>query len=113
MDQLSTELQKLHNISVEIASPNGSDLIVKNADNGREVLIDIKNAGRYGELPISTIIPLANLVKRNPNVNKFFLVSFSNLPGIFESKLKELNIQPITNPNIDKVVEQVQKALTA
>ncbi len=111
LEELYIELEKIRNFSMQRSVLEGEDLVVRNLDNGSEVIIELKSAGRYGELPISTIIPLAGRVRSDLCAKKIILVSFSNLPNLLLSKLNELGVQSVTNPTVDKVVKKVQTAL--
>lgn len=111
LDEVTLELEKMENLLLKRSPKDEKDLVMKNPNNGSEVIIELKNAGRYGELPISTILPIAGLVRSNPRAKEIILVSFSNLPHLLLSKLNELGVKPVTDPTFDKVVRQVQSAL--
>jgi hypothetical protein len=90
-----------------------ADLVIRDLQTGKIVAIELKDAGDYGELPISTILPISRLVKQTGNLQKFFLITFSQVPILLSKKLKELNVDALTRPTIDQVVEQVEQALSA
>jgi len=101
------------NFEIE-AEPSGSnaDLLVRNPTSGKTVAIELKDAGDYGELPISTILPIARLAQ-NSHFEKFLLITFSSVPVLLYQKLKELNVEALTRPTVSQVVEKVQLALSA
>lgn len=89
-----------------------ADLLVRNPTSGKTVAIELKDAGDYGELPISTILPIARLAQ-NSLFEKFLLITFSNVPVLLSKKLKELNVEALSRPTVSQVVEKVQLALSA
>ena len=95
--------------------PNGGDvdLLVRNPVSGKVVAIEMKDAGDYGELPISTIIPISKLVRQTDKFEKVLLLTFSSVPVLLSKKLQELNVEAMTQPTVKQVVERVQLALSA
>ncbi len=89
------------------------DLLVRNPVSGKVVAIEMKDAGDYGELPISTIIPISKLVRQTDKFAKVLLLTFSKLPNLLSKKLQELNVEAMTQPTVKQVVERVQLALSA
>lgn len=112
--KLFDELMSKAKYQVERADyENGADLVVRDPHSGKIVAIELKDAGEYGELPISTILPISRLVKQTGNLEKFLLITFSQVPILLSKKLKELNVDTLTKPTVDQVVEQVQLALAS
>ncbi len=112
VQQLTAKLNTLRNVQLEKSTAeDGPDLKVVNHHSGKQLFIEFKNAKEYGELPISSILPIAKLAKQNGKTQKILLVSFSHLSDLLSSKLKELNVQALTQPTVDQVVEQVRMAL--
>ena len=91
----------------------GVDLLVHDQNSGKTIAIEIKDAGAYGELPISTILPISRLVRQTDKFQKLFLISFSAVPDLLSDKLKEINVDALTQPTVNQVVEKVQLALSA
>jgi len=108
------QLGKLHGVEIRKApvADYGVDLLVVEPNSGKRIAIECKSAGDYGELPISTILPIARLVKNDPN-QQVILVSFSSVSDLLSTKLKELNVPSLTKPTVKQVVDQVQLALSA
>lgn len=98
-----------------IREPDGSnaDLLVRNEASGKTVVIEMKDAGEYGELPISTIIPISKLVRETDKIGKILLITFSDVPALLSQKLQELNVEALKKPTVNEVVEKVQLALSA
>jgi hypothetical protein len=93
-------------------SDSAADIVVKDKSSGKRLFIDIEDAQGYGELPVSTIIPIARLVKNNIS-DKVMLISFSNLPSLLSDRLKELNVNSLEKPSVDQVVREVGVALAS
>jgi hypothetical protein len=96
-----------------VANGADVDLLVKDQTSGKMVAIELKNAGEYGELPISTIIPISRLVHQGDKYEKVLLITFSEVPELLSQKLQELNVEALKQPTINEVVEKVQLALSA
>ncbi len=90
-----------------------ADLLIRNPASGKSMAIEFKEAGDYGELPISTIIPISKLARQTDKFEKLLLVTFSTVPALLSRKLKELNVEALSQPTISQVVEKVQLALSA
>ncbi|HVU95461.1 MAG TPA: restriction endonuclease [Puia sp.] len=114
VSQLMEQLGILHGVEVRKApvADYGVDLLVVEPISGKRIAIECKSAGEYGELPISTILPIARLVKDDPS-QQVILVSFSSVSNLLSSKLKELKVPALTDPTVKEVVDQVQLALSA
>jgi len=113
LQELIEQLSKLRGIHVEDAfGDNGIDVLVVDPYTGKRIAIECKSAREYGELPIATMLPIARLVKKDPT-QQVILVSFSSVPDLLSTKLKELNVQTLTLPTVSQVVEKVQLALSA
>jgi hypothetical protein len=114
LDLLTNELMDKGNYEFErLYLDPGADLIVKDRASGKVIAIEFKNAGNYGELPISTILPISRMVKQADHLAKFFLITFSKVPVLLENKLKELNVKTLSLPTISEVVNEVQQAFTS
>ncbi|HWB91939.1 MAG TPA: hypothetical protein VG605_08810 [Puia sp.] len=112
--QLCEELASRHNYQLEKVPYAGDpDLLVKNPASGKAVAIELKDAGAYGELPISTILPISKLAKQTDKFAKVILITFSNVPALLSQKLAELNVEAITRPTVKQAAEKVQLALSA
>ena len=108
--------QLLHNYNFEIETEpfaGDADLLVRNPMSGKTLVIELKDAGDYGELPISTIIPISKLALQTNEFKKLLLITFSNVPVLLSKKLKELNVEALTKPTVNQVVEKIQLALSA
>lgn len=92
---------------------SAADMIIRDPHTGKTVMIELKDAGNYGELPISTILPISRMVKQFDNLERFFLITFSQVPILLSRKLKELKVDALTQPTVNQVVEQVEQALSA
>lgn len=111
MKKLYDQLLHYNNFEIEAQPHAGdADLLVRNPNSGKTVAIELKDAGDYGELPISTIIPIARLAQ-NSNFEKFLLITFSNVPLLLSKKLQALNVEALTQPTVSQVIEKVQLAL--
>jgi|GEM_PF-1642770 len=116
LDQLTGEIDKSANLEWRKTTFDaGADLIVRDKDTGKTALIEFKTGGQYGELPISSIIALSNISRNNKDLQKIFLITFSQISAMLSAKLKELNnVKTITQPaNAGQVVHEVQLALSA
>ncbi len=112
--KLCDELMLADNFQLEQEPYGGDvDLLVRNPASGKVVAIEMKDAGDYGELPISTIIPISRLVRQTDKFEKVLLLTFSNVPVLLSKKLQELNVEAMTQPTVKQVVERVQLALSA
>ena len=115
--EFTRELIKLlsshNNFEVLASSDKNVDLLVHDQTTGKTVAIEFKDAGSYGELPISTFLPIADLVQQTDKFQKLLLVSFSKVPDLLRRKLNKLNVDALTKPSVSQVVERVQLALSA
>jgi hypothetical protein len=98
------------NFQLESEGYGGADIVVRNRASGKTVGIELKNAGDYGELPISTILPISRMVKQNDTFEKLLLITFSQVPMLLSKKLQELNVETLTKPTVEQVVGQVEQA---
>ena len=90
-----------------------NDLVVYDPGSRKRICIEFKEAGQYGELPISSIIPFTKQKNRiREDMDKIFLVSFSAIPDILFRKLDRLGIKAFTRPSVDDVAQQVQYAMS-
>ena len=111
-DDLSNQL-KSKGWEVEIPSYESfAEFVVKNGHSDRRIFIEIKDAKEYGELPISSILPIADAV-RNNSKDRVVLVSFSEISTLLLSKLKGLKVFPLVKPSFDQVVQEVGMALAS
>jgi hypothetical protein len=114
IDQLSERLSQGRDWKVEKEANDGAaDLVVQDPRSGKRVFIEFQEGGEYGELPISSILSLNKQKNRLLPSDLLFLVTFSGIPALLASKLKELGIMAITKPSIEEVVGQVQYAMSA
>ena len=112
--KLYDQLVHTNNFEIEAESFAGdADLLVRNPTSGKTIAIEFKDAGDYGELPISTIIPIAKLARQTDKFVKLLLITFSDVPVLLSKKLEELNVEALTQPTVKQVVEKVQLALSA
>jgi hypothetical protein len=114
VDQLTSKLTENKSLEVEQEpSGNGADIVVKDSHSGKRIFIGFKNAGQYGELPISSILSINDQVKRISATDTFILVTFSSISNFLSKKLKELNVTAFSKPSVDDVLNKVQVALSA
>jgi hypothetical protein len=114
LQELCDELMRKDEFQLEQYHFGGdADLLVKNPASGKTVAIELKDAGAYGELPISTILPISKLAKQTDKFAKVILLTFSNVPKLLFERLAALNVEAITQPTVNQVVEKVQLALSA
>ena len=114
VSQLATQLTKNPGLEVEMEPRNtGADIVVKNPSSGKRIFIEFKDAGEYGELPISIILSINDQVKRIGTSDAIILVTFSSISNFLNRKLKELNVTALSQPSVDDVVNKVQFALSA
>jgi hypothetical protein len=112
--KLRDELALHYNLDVQTEpSDAGVDLLVHDQVSGKTVAIEIKDAGGYGELPISTILSISKLIRQTNKFQKLLLVTFSRVPALLSNKLQQLNVDALTQPTVNQVVERVQLALSA
>jgi hypothetical protein len=113
LGELVDELTLKDKYQIEREYNGGADMVIRDPKTGKIVAIELKDAGNYGELPISTILPISRMVKQFDHLEKFFLITFSQVPILLSEKLKELNVDALTQPTVHQVVEQVEQALSA
>jgi hypothetical protein len=114
VDQLTSKLTENKSLEVEQESRgNGADIVVKDSHNGKRIFIEFKDAGQYGELPISSILSINDQVKRIATTDTFILITFSSISNFLSKKLKELNVTAFSKPSVDDVLNKVQVALSA
>lgn len=114
IDQLSERLSQGRDWKVEKEANDGAaDLVVQDPRSGKRIFIEFQEGGEYGELPISSILSLNKQKNRLLPSDLLFLVTFSGIPALLATKLKELGIMAITKPSIEEVVGQVQYAMSA
>jgi hypothetical protein len=114
INQLSDRLSQGQDWKVEKEAADGSaDLVVQDPRSGKRIFIEFQEGGEYGELPISSILSLNKHRNRLLPSDLLFLVTFSGIPALLASKLKELGIMAITKPSIEEVVGHVQYAMYA
>lgn len=114
LGQLTTKLIEKESWDIQQDRNNEyADIIVVDTNTGKRIFIEVKNAGEYGELPISSIIPISNQAKRITAGDKIFLITFSGIPNLLNVKLKELNVKAFMSPSVDEVFNDVQLALSA
>jgi len=111
--KLYDELIRRDHFLIEWEPADSNVDLVRDPVSGKMVAIEMKNAGDYGELPISTIIPISKLARQTDKYAKVMLITFSGLPLLLSDKLKELNVDALTQPTVSQVVEKVQLALSA
>lgn len=114
VNQLTSKLTENKSLEVE-QEPRGidADIVVKDSNSGKRIFIEIKDAGQYGELPISSILSINDQVKRISTTDTFILVTFSSISNFLNKKLKELNVTAFSKPSVDDVLNRVQVALSA
>ncbi|HUB62766.1 MAG TPA: hypothetical protein VL978_18760 [Puia sp.] len=114
VDQLTSKLTENKSLEVEQESRgNGPDIVVKDSHSGKRIFIEFKDAGPYGELPISSILSINDQVKRIATTDTFILITFSSISNFLSKKLKELNVTAFSKPSVDDVLNKVQVALSA
>jgi hypothetical protein len=114
VDQLTSKLTENKSLEVEQEpSGNRADIVVTDPHSGKRIFIEVKSAGQYGELPISSILSINDQVKRISTTDTFILVTFSSISNFLNKKLKELNVTAFSKPSVDDVVSKVQVALSA
>jgi hypothetical protein len=114
IDQLSEQLVQGGDWKVEKEAGAGSaDLVVQDSHSGKRVFIEFQEGGQYGELPISSILSLNKQKSRLSPTDLLLLITFSAIPALLASKLKELGILAITKPSVEDVVGKVQYAMSA
>ncbi|HXB05468.1 MAG TPA: hypothetical protein VNW04_00085 [Puia sp.] len=114
IDQLSEQLSQGQDWKVETETDGGStDLIVRDPHSGKRIFIEFQEGGQYGELPISSILSLNKQKSRLLPSDLLLLVTFSGIPALLASKLKELGILAFTRPSVEEVVGQVRYAMSA
>jgi len=112
--QLSQRLSQGQDWKVETEPDDDSlDLVVRDPHSGKRVFIEFQEGGQYGELPISSILSLSKQKRRLLPSDLLLLVTFSGIPALLASKLKELGILAFTKPSVDEVVGQVRYAMSA
>ena len=95
------------------ASGSSADIIVKDKASDKRIFIEVKNAKGYGELPISSVIPLAKLVADSTILDTVLLISFSALSSLLADRLKELKVETLQKPTVDQVVQQIDYAFAS
>lgn len=111
---LASRLTENKNLKVEeTPGDRRADIVVEDAHTGKRIFIEIKNAGQYGELPISSILSVNDQIKQIPSTDQFMLITRSSISNFLLKKLKEINVTAISNASVDEVVDKVQYALSA
>jgi len=114
LGDLIIELSQQDKYQIERSdNDGGADLIVREPHTGKVVAVELKDAGTYGELPISTILPISRIVKQTDQLQKLLLITFSQVPVLLSKKLKELNVDALSRPTVDQVVEHIEQAFSA
>ena len=113
IDQLSQLLSRAQGWKVEKEAENdSSDLIVETQD-GKRMFIEFKEAGSYGELPLSTVLSLNKQKKRLSRKDLLCLVSFSKIPTILKETLSEMGILAIEKPSLEDAAGKIEQAMLA
>jgi hypothetical protein len=114
INELTQRLSQVGDWKVEKEADDGStDLIVQDPQSGKRVFLEFQEGGDYGELPISSILSLSKQKNRLSGNDILFLVTFSVIPSLLESKLKELGIMAVARPSVDEMVGKLQYAMSA
>ena len=114
INQLTEQLSRGRDWKVEQEDGDGSaDLVVQDPNSGKRIFIEFQEAGEYGSLPISSVLSLYKQKKRLSAMDSLFLITFSGIPALLASKLKELGILAIAKPSVEEVVGKVQYAMSA
>jgi hypothetical protein len=113
IDQLSQRLSEGQGWKVQKeADDDLSDLIVETQD-GKRMFIEFKQAGTYGELPLSTVLSLNKQKKRLSGKDALCLVSFSKIPTILKETLAEMGILAIEKPSVEDAAGKIEQAMMA
>src|SRR5437879_8343331 len=101
IDALTARLSETNNWNVEKEHQeyDGVDLVVENPHSGKRIYIEFQDAGQYGQLQIASIISLNKQKSRLSPNDDLLLVTFSIIPDLLASKLKEKGIMAIAKPN--------------
>lgn len=114
VQNLTSRLTENKNLRVDkTPKDRRADIVVEDTHTGKKIYLEIKNAGQYGELPISSIISVNDQVKHIPSTDQFMLITLSSISSFLSRKLKEINVVAISNASVDEVVNKVQLALSA
>jgi hypothetical protein len=113
INALRTELEAVGKWTLDDWFPDRNvDLSITDKKTGKRILIDVKDAKEYGELPISSIISIANLA-RNHAKDQIILVSLSSLSSLLLNRLRELHVRSLQKPSVQEVVQEVEVALAS
>lgn len=114
VNQLTSRLTEDKHLEVE-QEPSGinADIVVKDLNSGKRIFIEFKDAGQYGELPISSILSINDQIKGISDTDTFILVTFSSISNFLYNKLKQLNVIAFSKPTVEDVVSKVQLSLSA
>lgn len=114
LGKLTQEIEKSGNLEWETSPYSGpGDLLIRDKQSGKEVLVEFKHSGSYGELPISVLKQVASTANSNKNFAKIFLITFSHLSQFLADKLESMEkVQTIAQPeSAELVLGEVQEAL--
>jgi hypothetical protein len=114
INQLTEQLSQGRDWKVDKEDGDSSvDLVVLDPNSGKRIFIEFQEAGEYGSLPISSVLSLYKQKKRLSAMDSLFLITFSGIPTLLASKLKELGIMAFAKPSVEEVVGKVQYAMSA
>lgn len=114
VEQLKQRLRLVLDWKVEEEKENGQvDLIVEDPQSGKRMFIEFKQAGRYGQLPVSTVLSMNKQKNRLSAKDMLCLVSFSDIPMMLDDKLKELGIMTIEKPSVEDAAGKIEQVMLA
>jgi hypothetical protein len=113
IDELKDRLSKELGWKVEKETENSLVDLVIETQTGKRMFIEFKQAGRYGELPLSTVLSLSRQKNRLSGNDILCLVSFSSIPSILEDKLTELGILAIEKPSVEDAAGRIEQVMMA
>jgi hypothetical protein len=96
---------------IQQGKEQGYDMVVFDPSSGKRVLIEVKDAGEYGELPISSILSLLKQKNNLSGQDQIFLITPSGIPGLLHQKLEDIGIKAFVKPSVEDVAGQVQYAM--
>jgi len=73
LGQLVDDLVQKNKYKIERESSDGADIVIQNRHTGNIVLIETKDAGSYGELPISFVLQIPKMNRQMDDMSKCFL----------------------------------------
>lgn len=112
LQDLAIELGQ-ENLHIEMSSLNSVDLIVKNPATNKRIVIEFREGGHSGQLPLTIASALYHQKSKMADKDYLFLVTFSSISAYLQEKLQSLGIKSFARPTAKQVAQEVKQAIAA